>query len=139
MYELTQQATILVLFANAYEMLDEQKRPLSGCSVRYLFWGENGEALYPQSEWDPNKPVGIQTAKVSMDKELRIKMPIAPALYKGSFKQVVGGDGKPVLKLVDVAYMSNVDFSANVIPGMHVPGMVEPAPAPAPEPKKGDK
>lgn len=136
MYELTSEATILVLFANAYEMLDEQKRPLSGCSVHYLFWGEDGEALLPQSEWDPSKPVGYQRAKVSMDKELRVKMPIAPALYRGSFKQVVGGDGKPVLKLVDVAYLSNVEFSAKVNPGLMVPGMVQPAPANEPKEAK---
>lgn len=131
MFEITQKAKVLVMFANTYDMQDEQGRSLSGCSVHYYFWGENGEPLMTQTEWDPNKPIGYQRAKVSMDKELRVKMPIVPAIYEGTFKQVVGGDGKPVLKMIDVAYVSNVEFNACINPGLVVPGMVQPAAAPA--------
>lgn len=122
-------AKILILFANAYDMLDERKSQVTGCSVRYLFWGENGERLLEQSEWNPDKPVGIQPAKCSIDYDLRVKIPIAPALYEGDFEMTVGGDGKPVLRLRDVAFISNVDFKARVVPGLVVPGMVTPAPA----------
>lgn len=123
---LTNKAKILILFANAYNMLDEQKRPLSGCTVHYLFWGENGEKLLAQSEWNPANPVGIQRAKCSIDESFRVKIPIAPALYEGTFDMTVGGDGKPVIKLRDVAFISNVEFKAKQVPGLVVPGMVEP-------------
>lgn len=122
--ELASKAKILVLFANAYDMTDDRGRAMSGCSVHYLFWGEGGEQLLGQSEWDPSKPVGVQRAKCSMDKELRQKMPIAPAIYEGTFSMTVGGDGKPVLKLVDIAYVANVEMKEKVIPGLVIPGMV---------------
>ena len=52
------------------------------------------------------------------------------------FYMTVGGDGKPVMKLRDVAYVSNVEFKEKVIPGMVIPGMVVPeAPADAKDAK----
>lgn len=122
--ELTSKAKILVLFANAYDMTDDKGRAMSGCTVHYLFWGESGEKMLGQSEWDPTKPVGVQRAKCSMDKSLRQKMPIAPAIYEGTFSMTVGGDGKPVLKLVDIAYVANVEMKEKVLPGLVIPGMV---------------
>ena len=131
---------ILVLFANAYDMLDEDKNKLVGCSVHYLFWGENGERLLEQSEWNPDEPVGIQRAKCSLDASARVKIPIAPAIYEGTFKMVVGGDGKPVMKLQDVAYVCNVRMTEHVVPGLVVPGMVErEAPALSDTPKTDSK
>ena len=126
MMELSTKAKILVLFANAYSMNDDNGRHMSGCTVHYMFWGENGEQLLPQSVWDPNKPVGIQRAKCSIAMELREKIPVAPAIYEGDFLMSVGGDGKPVLKLQDVAYVSNVEFKEKIIPGLVIPGMVVP-------------
>lgn len=118
-------AKILVLFANQYEM--NEGGHMEGTSVHYLFWGENGEALLSQSEWDVNKPVGVQRAKVSLAKSMRQKLVIAPAIYEGSFEMKVGGDGKPVMKLIDVAYVSNVEIKSKVVNGLVVPGMVDPA------------
>lgn len=132
MQDLTSKAKILVLFANAYDLQDERGRFVSGCSVHYLFWGENGEALATQVEFDQSKPVGIQRAKCSMDAVLRAKLVAAPAVYEGSFVTSVGGDGKPVLKLVDIAYISHVDMVPRTNPGFVVPGMIEPAASPAP-------
>lgn len=125
--ELTNKAKILVLFANAYDMQDDRGRSMTGCSVHYLFWGEHGEALLSQSEFNPAKPVGYQRAKCSMDYDLREKLVVAPALYEGTFITVTGGDGKPVLKLKDVAFISHVDFVPHVIPGFFAPGMVDPS------------
>lgn len=119
----TNKAKILVLFANCYDMVADG-RQVAGCSVHYLFWGEHGEALLEQSEYDVSKPVGIQRAKVSMDSVMRVRVPIAPAIYEGTFETKVGGDGKPVLRLVDIAYYSNVRFTEHVVPGLVVPGMV---------------
>lgn len=123
---ITTKAKIVVLFANAYDMLDESKNKLTGCSVHYLFWGENGEKLFEQSEWDVSKPVGVQRAKCSLDSSIRQKIVIAPALYEGDFELAVGGDGKPVLKLRDVAYISNIDIKQRYVNGLVVPGMIPP-------------
>lgn len=123
---ISSKAKILVLYASTYNMLNEKQEQLKGCTVHYLFWGEEGEKLLEQSEWDINKPVGVQRAKCSMDFDLRTKMPIAPALYEGEFEMVVGGDGKPVLKLRDVAYISNVSIKPRVVNGLVVPGMIQP-------------
>lgn len=119
----TNKAKILVLFANCYDMVADG-RQVAGCSVHYLFWGEQGEALLEQSEYDVSKSVGVQRAKVSMDSAMRVRVPIAPAIYEGTFETRVGGDGKPVLRLVDIAYYSNVRFTEHVVPGLVVPGMI---------------
>lgn len=137
--EISTKAKILVLFANAYEMTDDTGRYMSGCTVHYLFWGENGERLLTQSVWDPSKPVGLQRAKCSLDKTIREKIPVAPAVYEGDFYMAVGGDGKPVMKLRDVAYVSNVEFKEKVIPGMQIPGMVVPAEPEAAKDTKANK
>ncbi len=131
-------AKILVLFANKYDMLDEDKRPLTGCSVHYLFWGENGERLLEESQWDPNKPVGVQRAKCSLDQSVRTKIPMAPAIYEGTFKMTVGGDGKPVMRLQDVAFYSNVRMQEHIVNGLVIPGMVEHPAVPAGEAPKTD-
>lgn len=124
---ITSRAKIVIFFANTYNMLNERQEQLKGCTVHYMFWGEDGEKLMEQSEWDVGKPVGVQRAKCSIDYDLRVKIPIAPALYEGEFMMAVGGDGKPVLKLLDVAYVSNISIQPKVIPGIMVPGMIQPA------------
>lgn len=124
---LTNKAKILVFFANAYDMQDDRGRAMNGCSVHYFFWGENGEALISQSEFNPTKSVGYQRAKCSMDYVLREKLVVAPAIYEGTFVMETGGDGKPVNKLKDVAFICHVDFIPHIIPGFVVPGMVDPS------------
>ena len=123
---MTSHARILVLYASTYDMLNERQDKVTGCTVRYLFWGEGGEALWEQSEWDPRKPVGVQVAKCSIDIAMREKIPVAPALYDGDFDITTGGDGKPVMRLRDIAYVSNVCIASHINPGFTVPGMVPP-------------
>lgn len=123
MNTMTSKAKIMVLFANTYEMKDDAGKFMSGCSVHYMFWGEYGENLLPMTEFNPGKPVGIQRAKCSMDIGLREKLVVAPAIYEGTFVTTVGGDGKPVLKLVDVAYLARVEIRAKILPGFVCPGM----------------
>lgn len=120
---MTSKTKILVLFANTYDMLNEKQQQMTGCTINYLFYGENGEALYEQSVYDTSKPVGIQRAKCSADVSIRSKIPIAPAIYEGTFEMRVGGDGKAVSRLVDVAYICNVDFKPHFIPGLIITGM----------------
>lgn len=117
---------ILVLFANAYDMKDgETGERISGTSVHYLFWGTGGDALKRVIDFNGDKPVGYQRAKVSLPLDSREKIPVAPAIYEGTFTMTVGSDGKPVMKLIDVAYKCNVDFKESVIDGFEVPGMVK--------------
>lgn len=126
--ELTTRARILVLYAKTYDMLDEKQQQKTGCSVHYLFYGDSGEQIATQSEYDVSRPVGYQRAKCSIEAALRSKIPYAPALYDGEFVMSVNGDGKPVLKLRDVAYVSMADIVPRVNPGVVVPGMVTPCP-----------
>lgn len=132
---LTTKAKIIILYAMPYDMITERQEQLKGCSVQYLFWGESGEKLFAQSEWDTSKPIGVQRAKCSVDYTCRQKIVIAPALYEGTFEMRVGGDGKPVLKLTDVAYISDISFAQHYVPGLVVPGMIPP-PADLPAAKK---
>ncbi|MCM1561839.1 MAG: hypothetical protein NC123_20250 [Butyrivibrio sp.] len=116
---------ILIFYANAFDSKGEDGTAINGCTVHYLFWGENGTALVGQSEPDVTKPVGLQRGKSWVDYMLRNKIRIAPAIYEGTFVMDVDSKGKPTLKLVDVAYKSNVKMEAYKINGLIIPGMVE--------------
>ncbi len=126
MMEMTNKTDILVFYVNAMDSVGDDGRPIHGCSVHYLFWGDDGTNLIGVSEPDVKKPIGMQRGKSWVDYELRNKIRIAPALYEGTFLMTIGGDGKPVLKLSDVAYKCNVRFEAYNVPGLYVPGMVNP-------------
>lgn len=128
--ELTTKTKILVLYASTYDMVSEKGEQLKGCSIQYLMWGEHGEALREQSEWNINEPVGYQRAKCSADFDLRTKMPIAPAIYEATFAMVTKGSGKNENVIRDIAYYSNVEMKEKIISGLTVPGMVQPAAAP---------
>ena len=103
---------ILVVFANAYDMPAEGTKPASkGCTVRYFFLGTDGSGLKPYSD-ALDAPVGYQPGKVSLDYDKRAKIPFAPAVYDGEFEMNVGADGKPVMKLKDLEYVSPFDIGA---------------------------
>ncbi len=135
--DFTNKADILIFYANAIDSTGEDGSSINGCSVHYLFWGEDGVALVGQSEPDVTKPVGMMRGKSWVDYALRNKIRIAPAIYEGTFTMTVGSDGKPALKLIDVAYKSNVEMKAYKLPGLVIPGMIEePAEETKPETKK---
>lgn len=135
---LTSKAKIVILFANQYDMKDESGNKLAGCSVHYLFWGEDGEAVASEAEFDPTKPVGVQRAKCSVESVLRNKIVVAPGLYEGTFEMTTGSDGKPVNRLRDVAFISHLEIKPKVLSGFYVQGMIPPE-APAPEVKESGK
>lgn len=124
MVDMGLKAKILVLFANAYDMKGENGEPVSGCSCHYLFWGESGETMIPQSEPDFNHSVGQQRAKVNLPYAMREKLQVVPAIYEGVFNMTTGSDGRPVMKLQDVSYYCDVSMVEKVVPGIIVPGMV---------------
>lgn len=121
---MTSKSDIMVFFANAVDTTGEDGSRIRGCSVGYLFWGENGEMLAPVSEPDVTVPVGIQRGKAWLDYSARDKIRIAPAIYEGTFTMAPDSNGKPVFKLIDVAYKSNVKLEAYEVPGIYVPGML---------------
>lgn len=109
-------AKILLLGYTPYQIKDERTGAVtSGTTVRYLFWGENGEAL-TSAYTNPDTAGGVAPAKVSLPYDSRIKIGRAPAIYSGSFVMSVGSDGKPVLKLNDLEYLQDIDFTAAVAP-----------------------
>lgn len=118
-------ADILVIYANAFDSKGEDGSAINGCTVHYLFWGENGTAMIGQSEPDITKPIGMQRGKSWVDYYLRNKIRIAPAIYEGTFKMDVDSKGKPTLKMVDIAYKSNVRMEAYKLNGVVVPGMLQ--------------
>lgn len=136
MMEMTNKAKILVLYANPYDMITEEKEHLVGVSIQYLFWGENGEALVCQSEWNPLKPVGVQRGKCSMEKSFRERVVIAPAIYEATFEMGLDGNGKAVSKIIDIHYLSHVKFEPYKIGGLQIPGMI--VEEPKTEPKQAE-
>lgn len=112
---------ILVFFANAIDTKGEDGSQIRGCTIHYVFMNN---VMGVQSEYDVTKPVGMQRGKSWVDYQMRDKVRIAPAIYEGTFEMAVGSDGKPSLKLVDIAYKSNVQFVPYVLPGLDLPGMV---------------
>lgn len=110
--EISNRMKIVVMYAKLYDMPAEVGRDaMKGCTVHYFFLGDSGKALKPYSN-DVDKEVGYQRSKVSLDYAMRAKIPVAPAIYDGVFEMTVGGDGKPVMKLVDLDYVENFDVSA---------------------------
>ena len=122
---LVSKTDILIFYANAFDSRGEDGTAINGCTVHYMFWGEDGTALVGQSEPDVKKPIGMQRGKSWVDYGIRNKIRIAPAIYEGTFRMEVDSKGKPILKLVDVAYKSNVRMEAYRLNGLVVPGMLE--------------
>ena len=118
---LTSKADILVIFANAIDTTGEDGSRIYGCTIHYVFLNTMVSA---QSEYDITKSVGMQRGKSWVDYNMRDKVRIAPAIYEGTFEMAVGSDGKPTLKLTDIAYKSHVQFVPYILPGLELPGMI---------------
>lgn len=120
-FGLSSKCDILVFFANAMDTVGEDGSQIRGCTIHYVFLNT---VMAVQSEYDITKPVGMQRGKSWLDYQMRDKVRLAPAIYEGTFKMAVDGKGKSVLKLVDIAYKSNVQFVPYLLPGLDLPGMV---------------
>lgn len=104
--ELNNTMRILVTYAKTYDMPAEPGRDaMRGCTVHYFFLGQDGSEFQPFHEWDTALAVGYQRGKVSLDYPFRAKIPVAPGIYDGEFAMTVGGDGKPVARLVDLKFV----------------------------------
>lgn len=94
---------IILLYASQYEITDERTGEIkAGVTCNYYF-NTNLKA-----EDNSNGSKGTRPAKGSIDFLLMKKVVSAPALYNAKFEMNVGSDGKPVLKIRDLDYISDV-------------------------------
>lgn len=93
---------ILLLYANQYSMKDDDGKLIEGVSCNYYF----NTTL--QAVGNADGSVGMRAAKGSIPFELFFKIKKAPAIYEATFDMKVGGDGKPVLTIVDLDFIEEV-------------------------------
>ncbi len=100
-------AQIVLLYASQYEITDESTGEIKrGVTCNYYFRD------YFSAKNNDNGSKGMRPAKGSIDFLLMKKIKAAPALYDAQFEMSIGSDGKPVLKVVDLDYVSDVYISA---------------------------
>lgn len=94
---------IILLFASTYSVTDEKTGEIkTGVTCNYYF-NTNLDSVD-----NANGSVGTRPAKGSMLLDLMRKIVKAPALYDAEFEMNIGSDGKPVLKICDLQYISQV-------------------------------
>ena len=94
---------ILVTFAKQWQIEGGNK----GTTVNYFMLDNAGKFISANEE-----ERGQRCAKVSMPFDEFMRLPKVPGVYDGTFSMTVGSDMKPVLKLVTVEYISDVDIIA---------------------------
>lgn len=103
---------VLIMFSSLLDIPAREGRDaLSGVSVEYYFFGENGELVTPKVSADGTS--GTRRGKVFMDPSVANKINYVPGIYDGTFEMIVGTDGKPVLKMVDIDYVGKVSITAD--------------------------
>lgn len=102
---------ILVMYAGSYNIPARDGQDAnSGLSIEYYFWGENGETLAPKFGADGIS--GTRRSKANLNIELfDRKVQFIPAIYEGDFEMKVGSDGKPILNLTDLDFISKVSIT----------------------------
>lgn len=96
---------IILLYAGQYEMQDEKTGLVNrGVTCNYYF---NTDL---SAEDNTNGTKGTRPAKCSMDYLLMGKIIKAPAVYNALFKMKIGADMKPVLTIVDLEFVSEVEI-----------------------------
>ena len=94
---------IVLLFANTYSMSDERTGEInSGTTISYYF----NTDMAPSLNQDGSK--GMRPAKCSCDIGVFKKIEKAPAIYDAEFEMKIGGDMKPVLKILDLNFLDEI-------------------------------
>lgn len=96
---------IILLYAAQYQ-IEDSRGFNRGVTCNYYF---NTEL---RAEDNANGSKGTRPAKGSIDYALWPKIVTAPAIYNAKFEMSVGSDGKPVLKIVDLDYVTD----AKIVP-----------------------
>ena len=94
---------IILLYAGQYQITDETTGEIKqGVTCNFYF---NTDL---RAEDNKNGSKGTRPAKGSIDFQLMRKIKSAPALYNAKFEMSIGSDGKPVLKILDLDYVSDI-------------------------------
>lgn len=97
---------IILLYASTYKLVDEKTGEVKqGVTCNYYF-NTNLDVVD-----NANGSVGTRPAKGSMDINVFAKIYKAPALYEADFDMNIGSDGKPVLRIKDLRFLSQVSIS----------------------------
>ena len=121
---MTSEADIMVFYANPVDSIGDDGRPIKGCSIHFLFCGNDGLGFKSSECEDINSSQGLQRGKGWLELDHRKKFSVIPAIYRGVFSMSVDKDGKPQLKLIDGAYKASLEFNTFVPEGINVPGMI---------------
>lgn len=98
---------IILLYAGQYQITDETTGEIKqGVTCNFYF---NTDL---RAEDNKNGSKGTRPAKGSIDFLLMKKIVSAPALYNAKFEMSIGSDGKPVLKILDLDYVSDIYIGA---------------------------
>lgn len=104
---------IIILYAAQYSMVDERTGEINqGVTCNYYF------NTNLSVEDNVNGSKGTRPAKGTLDFLLMGKIKKAPALYDAEFSMTIGSDMKPVLKIVDLDFLSEV----SILPSTPVQG-----------------
>lgn len=108
---------IIILYAAQYHMVDEKTGEVNqGVTCNYYF---NTDLSV---EDNINGSKGTRPAKGVLDFLLMGKIKKAPALYDAEFTMTIGSDMKPVLKIADLEFVSEVSIVPNnAAPGKDAP------------------
>lgn len=117
---------IILLYAGQYQITDETTGEIKqGVTCNFYF---NTDL---RAEDNKNGSKGTRPAKGSIDFLLMKKIVSAPALYNAKFEMSIGSDGKPVLKILDLDYVSDIYIG---VVGQQPAGASETVSEPASEP-----
>ncbi len=98
---------ILVTFAQTWKMDNGN----TGMTLNYFLFGEQGELMEPMIDYTGG-PVGQQRAKCSLDIGMRKKITYVPGIYDAEMTFKVGSDGKPVLTVADLEFLTKAEVVA---------------------------
>lgn len=102
---------VLLMYSGVIDIpARDGKEALSGVSVEYYFFGNDGEMVEPRISADGVS--GTRRGKVFMDAQMAGKVSYVPGIYDGTFEMNIGADGKPVLKLVDIDFVAKAGITA---------------------------
>nr|DAF67647.1 MAG TPA: hypothetical protein [Inoviridae sp.] len=102
---------IILLYAGQYQILEEKTGEIkSGVTMNYYF---NVDLV---AEDNTNGTKGTRPAKSSADYDLMNKVVKAPGLYDAEFSMNIGSDGKPVLKICDLDFISEIVMQPVILP-----------------------
>ncbi len=98
---------ILVLYSGVYDIEQEKGDNVRGCSLHYLFVGDDANGFESVHDKSRGNTAGMQRAKCSLPYDIfDQKITYVPGVYDALFEMTTGSDGKPVMKCVDLNFFS---------------------------------